>query len=54
MIPVTITKSDDGRTYTVEGFPQLGDNNQSASLSYQGSGTMMPAGSTYFVYQKIS
>ncbi len=39
MIPVTIAKSDDGRTYTVEGFPQLEDNEQSVSLTYQGSGT---------------
>ena len=39
MIPVTIAKSDDGRTYTVEGFPQSEDNEQSVSLSYQGSGT---------------
>ena len=39
MIPVTITKSDDGRTYTVEGFPQLEGNEQSVSLTYQGSGT---------------
>ena len=38
MIPVTITKSDDGRTYTIEGFPQSEDNEQSVSLTYQGSG----------------